>query len=51
MVVSDINAARSELVERGVEVGDVQEFPWGSFLFFNDPDGNGWAVQQLPARD
>ncbi|MGH2776730.1 MAG: glyoxalase superfamily protein [Actinomycetota bacterium] len=51
MVVSDIGAARAELVERGVEVGDVQEFPWGSFLFFNDPDGNGWAVQQLPARD
>ena len=51
MVVSDINAARAELVERGVDVGDVQEFPWGSFLFFNDPDGNGWAVQQLPTRD
>jgi predicted enzyme related to lactoylglutathione lyase len=51
LVVADINAARAELVERGVEVGEVQEFPWGSFLFFNDPDGNGWAVQQLPARD
>ena len=51
MVVSDINAARSELVERGVEVSEVQDFPWGSFVFFNDPDGNGWAVQQLPARD
>jgi predicted enzyme related to lactoylglutathione lyase len=51
LVVPDINAARAELVERGVEVGEVQEFPWGSFLFFNDPDGNGWAVQQLPARD
>lgn len=45
MVVSDINAARSELVERGVDVSEVQEFPWGSFLFFSDPDGNGWAVQ------
>jgi catechol 2,3-dioxygenase-like lactoylglutathione lyase family enzyme len=51
LVVSDINAGRAELVERGVEVAEVQEFPWGSFLFFNDPDGNGWAVQQLPARD
>jgi predicted enzyme related to lactoylglutathione lyase len=51
MVVSDIHAARAELVERGVEVSDVQEFPWGSFVFFSDPDGNGWAVQQLPARD
>jgi predicted enzyme related to lactoylglutathione lyase len=50
MVVSDIEAARSELVERGVEVGEVQEFPWGSFVFFSDPDGNGWSVQQIPAR-
>jgi catechol 2,3-dioxygenase-like lactoylglutathione lyase family enzyme len=48
MVVSDIQAARAELVERGVDVGEVQEFPWGLFLFFNDPDGNGWAVQQIP---
>jgi predicted enzyme related to lactoylglutathione lyase len=48
MVVSDINAARAELVERGVEVGDVQVFPWGSFIFFKDPDGNGWGVQELP---
>jgi predicted enzyme related to lactoylglutathione lyase len=51
LVVSDINGARAELAERGVEVGEVQEFPWGSFVFFSDPDGNGWAVQQLPARD
>jgi catechol 2,3-dioxygenase-like lactoylglutathione lyase family enzyme len=50
LVVSDINAARAELAERGVEVGQVQEFPWGSFVFFNDPDGNGWSVQQIPAR-
>ena len=49
LVVSDINAAHAELVDRGVEVGDVEEFPWGSFVFFKDPDGNGWAVQQLPA--
>ena len=49
MVVSDVKAARAELVERGVEVGEVQEFPWGSFIFFSDPDGNGWAVQELPA--
>jgi catechol 2,3-dioxygenase-like lactoylglutathione lyase family enzyme len=51
MVVSDIHAARAELLERGVEVGEVQDFPWGSFLFFSDPDGNGWSVQQLPPRD
>ena len=50
LVVSDIHAARAELVERGVEVGEVQEFPWGSFVFFSDPDGNGWAVQAIPAR-
>jgi predicted enzyme related to lactoylglutathione lyase len=50
LVVSDINAARAELVERGVEVSEVQEFPWGSFVFFKDPDGNGWSVQQIPAR-
>jgi predicted enzyme related to lactoylglutathione lyase len=51
VVVSDIHAARAELVERGVEVSEVQEFDWGSFVFFSDPDGNGWAVQQLPVRD
>ena len=51
LVVPDIHAARTELVERGVEVSDVQEFPWGSFLFFSDPDGNAWAVQAVPARD
>jgi predicted enzyme related to lactoylglutathione lyase len=51
LVVSDINAARAELLERGVEVSGVEEFPWGSFVFFSDPDGNGWSVQQLPARD
>jgi catechol 2,3-dioxygenase-like lactoylglutathione lyase family enzyme len=51
LVVSDIQAARAELLGRGVEVSEVQEFAWGSFVFFNDPDGNGWAVQQLPARE
>ena len=51
MVVSDINAARAELVGRGVEVSEVQDFPWGSFVWFSDPDGNGWAVQELPPRD
>jgi len=50
LVVPDIHAARAELAERGVDVGDVQEFPWGSFVFFSDPDGNGWAVQQIPDR-
>jgi predicted enzyme related to lactoylglutathione lyase len=50
LVVADVAAARAELVGRGVEVSDVRDFPWGSFVFFSDPDGNGWAVQQLPAR-
>ena len=51
MVVADIRAAHAELSERGVGVSDVQEFPWGSFVFFSDPDGNRWAVQQLPPRE
>jgi catechol 2,3-dioxygenase-like lactoylglutathione lyase family enzyme len=45
LVVSDIDAAHDELAGRGVEVSDVQEFPWGKFLFFADPDGNRWSVQ------
>jgi catechol 2,3-dioxygenase-like lactoylglutathione lyase family enzyme len=51
MVVADIETAHAELAERGVEVSDVQVMDWGSFVFFSDPDGNGWAVQQLPARE
>ena len=50
MVVADVKAARGELLERGVEVSDVQDFPWGSFVFFADPDGNRWAVQQIQPR-
>jgi predicted enzyme related to lactoylglutathione lyase len=50
LVVSDIEAARRELIQRGVDVGDVEDFPWGRFVFFSDPDGNGWAVQQIPSR-
>ena len=50
MVVDDADASRAELAERGVEVSDVQVFPWGSFVFFNDPDGNGWALQALTHR-
>ncbi len=50
LVVDDVEAARAELLERGVEVGEIQDFPWGSFVFFNDPDGNGWAVQQIQPR-
>jgi catechol 2,3-dioxygenase-like lactoylglutathione lyase family enzyme len=50
LVVEDVHAARAHLVERGVDATEVQVFPWGSFVFFKDPDGNGWAVQQLPPR-
>jgi predicted enzyme related to lactoylglutathione lyase len=48
LVVEDIDAARAELTGRGLGVGEVQDFPWGRFVFFSDPDGNGWAVQQIP---
>ena len=51
LVVDDIEEARAHLVERGLDVSEVQVFDWGSFVFFSDPDGNGWSVQQLPARD
>jgi predicted enzyme related to lactoylglutathione lyase len=50
LVVGDIVEARDELVKRGVEVSDVQDFPWGRFVFFSDPDGNSWSVQQIPDR-
>ena len=50
IVVSDVAAARAELEGRGVAVSDVQEFPWGKFVFFSDPDGNAWSVQQIPDR-
>ena len=50
LVVGDIGAARDELAGRGVDVGEIQDFPWGRFVFFSDPDGNGWAVQEIPAR-
>ena len=50
MVVADAKAARAELVARGVECSDVDELPWGKFVFFADPDGNAWALQELPPR-
>jgi predicted enzyme related to lactoylglutathione lyase len=50
IVVDDIDIARKELVGRGVDVSGVQEFPWGKFVHFRDPDGNGWSLQQLPPR-
>jgi catechol 2,3-dioxygenase-like lactoylglutathione lyase family enzyme len=50
MVVPDIEKAHDELAERGVAVSDVQDLSWGRFVYFSDPDGNKWAVQQLPQR-
>jgi catechol 2,3-dioxygenase-like lactoylglutathione lyase family enzyme len=49
MVVADADAIRADLLERGIEVSEVDEQPWGRFVYFGDPDGNGWALQQLPA--
>ena len=48
IVVSDVEAARAHLAGNGVEVSEVQDFPWGRFVFFSDPDGNSWALQQVP---
>jgi predicted enzyme related to lactoylglutathione lyase len=48
MTVNDIDAAAAELRARGVEPGEIQDFPWGRFLFLADPDGNRWAIQQVP---
>ena len=50
MVVDDAEASRKELADRGVDVSEVQVFPWGSFVFFKDPDGNGWALQAMTHR-
>lgn len=50
LVVTDADEARADLAGRGVDVSDVHTFPWGRFVYFSDPDGNGWAVQELPVR-
>jgi catechol 2,3-dioxygenase-like lactoylglutathione lyase family enzyme len=50
VVVDDVEAAHAALAERGIGVSDVQDFPWGRFVFFSDPDGNAWSVQQIPDR-
>jgi predicted enzyme related to lactoylglutathione lyase len=50
MVVADVRAAREELLRRGVAVSEVEVMPWGSFVFFSDPDGNRWALQEIPPR-
>jgi catechol 2,3-dioxygenase-like lactoylglutathione lyase family enzyme len=51
LVVDSAAAARAELLERGIEVSDVQEMPWGNFVFFEDPDGNRWSLQEIPRRE
>ncbi len=51
MVVPDVKEVRDELVRRGVDVSDIEVMPWGSFVFFSDPDGNSWSLQQLPVRN
>src|SRR5215216_468101 len=50
MVVADVQAARNELMQRGTEVSEIDVQPWGSFVYFSDPDGNSWVLQQLPDR-
>lgn len=50
VVVNDVEAARRELIGRGVAASEVDVQPWGSFVTFSDPDGNTWTLQQLPAR-
>ena len=47
LVVDDAHAVHDDLAERGVEVSEVQDMPWGRFVFFSDPDGNAWSVQQV----
>jgi hypothetical protein len=51
VVVGDVEAARQQLISRGVDASDVDVQPWGSFVTFSDPDGNTWALQQIPPRD
>jgi catechol 2,3-dioxygenase-like lactoylglutathione lyase family enzyme len=50
MVVSDVKAVREELVKRGADVSEIDVQPWGNFVYFRDPDGNSWSLQQLPSR-
>ena len=51
MVVPDIEEAHQQLAERGVAVSEIEDMPWGRFVYFSDPDGNRWAVQEVPKRN
>lgn len=50
IVIEDAQKTREELLAKGVEASDVQVMPWGSFVFFSDPDGNRWSLQELPQK-
>ncbi|MFE1546900.1 VOC family protein [Streptomyces sp. NPDC058718] len=50
VVVTDIEKAHADLTTRGIEVTEIDDQPWGSFVYFADPDGNRWAVQQTTPR-
>jgi catechol 2,3-dioxygenase-like lactoylglutathione lyase family enzyme len=50
VVVADVEVARTELLGRGVPASEIDVQPWGSFVTFSDPDGNTWALQQVPVR-
>jgi catechol 2,3-dioxygenase-like lactoylglutathione lyase family enzyme len=51
IVIADADAAREQLVSKGVEASDIDEQPWGRFVYFADPDGNTWSLQEIPPRD
>jgi catechol 2,3-dioxygenase-like lactoylglutathione lyase family enzyme len=51
VVVDDVEAARRQLLERGVDASEIDVQPWGSFVTFSDPDGNSWALQQMPGSE
>jgi predicted enzyme related to lactoylglutathione lyase len=50
IVITDADAAYAQLTAAGVEASEVTELPWGRFVYFADPDGNTWSLQELPAR-
>jgi catechol 2,3-dioxygenase-like lactoylglutathione lyase family enzyme len=50
VVVDDIEATKKFLEEKGIEHRGIEDYPWGRFIFFTDPDGNGWSIQQLPPK-
>src|SRR5579864_1625160 len=50
VVVADIEEAHRHLASQGVEVSEIDDQPWGRFVYFSDPDGNRWSIQQLPKR-